>query len=720
MPIGFMRLNALVTERLPGDIPLTRDLLKMLEGPRQRRLERRRRRDVPRSRSCRSTSSSAAGRARRRRLTDGLARSCARHPGRVIAAWLVAFVLVDRRHRAACSTRDHERRRAHERARVRPRLRADRRAHPARARRRVRERARDRALGAPRGPRPGVRAQGRSARARARRVGGGARRHRLYAGSPTHRSRLGRPPRGGDPARPPSETARRPPADVVEIVEAANRPPFEVDGHRRVHGRRATSTRSSSEDLQKGELYCRPAGGAARARCSSSAPSSPRSSRCMLAIVAIIVALALAARGRPGVSTSRSSSSTCSRSWASRSGSTTRSSSSPASARSAPPGAHARRRDRRDRRDGEPRRALQRPGVRARHVRLAARPGHDPAQPRLRRDLVGFTSVLAALTLLPAVLGAARRPGRRAADPASSASARTGEGRFWVGDRPRGHAPAGRRLVASMAVLLAADSARARPEDRDLRSPHTAGRRWSRSRGSSRSSAPSASGQRDSAIGRRRRGRRGRGRQRRSQPPRRRGCAREPALRRPVGRDEPGGRPHGGRGPRRRATAATSGRSNAVERLRERDVPTAFAGVDAEVLVTGETAEEIDYTAVMRTWLPRIARLRARRSASCCSRSRSGRSWSRRRRSLLNLLSVGAAYGAGRARLPEGRRQRAARLRSRSTAIDDVAADLPLLRPLRPLDGLPRLPAQPDPRALRRDGRHARRARARRSARPRA
>ncbi len=32
VPIGLMRLNALVTERLPGDIPLTRDLLKMLEA----------------------------------------------------------------------------------------------------------------------------------------------------------------------------------------------------------------------------------------------------------------------------------------------------------------------------------------------------------------------------------------------------------------------------------------------------------------------------------------------------------------------------------------------------------------------------------------------------------------------------------------------------------------------------------------------------------------
>jgi len=33
VPMAFMRANALVTERLPGDIPLTRDLLKMLEGP---------------------------------------------------------------------------------------------------------------------------------------------------------------------------------------------------------------------------------------------------------------------------------------------------------------------------------------------------------------------------------------------------------------------------------------------------------------------------------------------------------------------------------------------------------------------------------------------------------------------------------------------------------------------------------------------------------------
>jgi uncharacterized protein YbjT (DUF2867 family) len=32
VPMGFMRLNALATERLPGNVPLTRDLLKMLEA----------------------------------------------------------------------------------------------------------------------------------------------------------------------------------------------------------------------------------------------------------------------------------------------------------------------------------------------------------------------------------------------------------------------------------------------------------------------------------------------------------------------------------------------------------------------------------------------------------------------------------------------------------------------------------------------------------------
>jgi uncharacterized membrane protein YdfJ with MMPL/SSD domain len=44
----------------------------------------------------------------------------------------------------------------------------------------------------------------------------------------------------------------------------------------------------------------------------------------------------------------------------------------------------------------------------------------------------------------------------------------------------------------------------------------------------------------------------------------------------------------------------------AVERVRRSDVPAAFGGVDAVVYVTGETAEEIDYRSLTRTWLPRI------------------------------------------------------------------------------------------------------------------
>ena len=33
VPMGLMRANAVIAERLPGNVPLTRDLLKMLEGP---------------------------------------------------------------------------------------------------------------------------------------------------------------------------------------------------------------------------------------------------------------------------------------------------------------------------------------------------------------------------------------------------------------------------------------------------------------------------------------------------------------------------------------------------------------------------------------------------------------------------------------------------------------------------------------------------------------
>ena len=81
-----------------------------------------------------------------------------------------------------------------------------------------------------------------------------------------------------------------------------------------------------------------------------------------------------------------------------------------------------------------------------------------------------------------------------------------------------------------------------------------------------------------------------------------------------------------------------------VEQLREQVVPELFDGIDAAVYVTGETAEELDYTALMETWLPRIIAFVlflsfvlltiAFRSIVLALKA-----------ILLNLLSVGAAYG---------------------------------------------------------------------------
>ena len=82
----------------------------------------------------------------------------------------------------------------------------------------------------------------------------------------------------------------------------------------------------------------------------------------------------------------------------------------------------------------------------------------------------------------------------------------------------------------------------------------------------------------------------------------------------------------------------------AVRQLRSEDVPAIFDGTEAVVLVTGETAEEIDYTDLMQTWLPRIIAFVlllsfvvltiAFRSIVLPLKA-----------ILLNLLSVGAAYG---------------------------------------------------------------------------
>jgi putative drug exporter of the RND superfamily len=83
---------------------------------------------------------------------------------------------------------------------------------------------------------------------------------------------------------------------------------------------------------------------------------------------------------------------------------------------------------------------------------------------------------------------------------------------------------------------------------------------------------------------------------------------------------------------------------DAVQRLRETYVPEAFEGSGARVLVTGETAEGLDYFALVRHWLPIVFAfvlgtsfvllMVAFRSIVVPAKA-----------IVLNLLSVGAAYG---------------------------------------------------------------------------
>jgi uncharacterized membrane protein YdfJ with MMPL/SSD domain len=83
---------------------------------------------------------------------------------------------------------------------------------------------------------------------------------------------------------------------------------------------------------------------------------------------------------------------------------------------------------------------------------------------------------------------------------------------------------------------------------------------------------------------------------------------------------------------------------DAVRTLRGSYVPSAFSGVDARVLVAGQAAEDVDYANVIRRWLPRVFAfvlglsflllLVVFRSLVVAAKA-----------IVLNLLSVGAAYG---------------------------------------------------------------------------
>jgi putative drug exporter of the RND superfamily len=82
----------------------------------------------------------------------------------------------------------------------------------------------------------------------------------------------------------------------------------------------------------------------------------------------------------------------------------------------------------------------------------------------------------------------------------------------------------------------------------------------------------------------------------------------------------------------------------AVKQLRSRVVPGVFGSLDANVFVTGETAEEIDYTALMHRWLPRIIAFVLVLSFALLTIA--FRSIVLPLKAIvLNLLSVGAAYG---------------------------------------------------------------------------
>ncbi len=82
----------------------------------------------------------------------------------------------------------------------------------------------------------------------------------------------------------------------------------------------------------------------------------------------------------------------------------------------------------------------------------------------------------------------------------------------------------------------------------------------------------------------------------------------------------------------------------AVEQLRAVDVPAALAGTGAEALVTGETAEAIDYSALVGRWLPIVFAFVL--GLSFVLLTIAFRSIVVSAKAIgLNLLSVGAAYG---------------------------------------------------------------------------
>jgi uncharacterized membrane protein YdfJ with MMPL/SSD domain len=178
--------------------------------------------------------------------------------------------------------------------------------------------------------------------------------------------------------------------------------------------------------------------------------------------------------------------------------------------------------------------------------------------------------------------------------------------------------------------------------------------------------------------------------------------AREPLFRRPSQERSPAGDLTVMSVPIR-GDADGSKAVDAVRRLRSDLVPIAFPDPGPEVLVSGETAESIDASDTMTSWLPVVFAfvlgltfvLLTVAFRSLVVAREGGRHQPAVRERRLR---------SDRARLPGGSCKRLLRLPA-DRHNRALGATVPIRRPLRSLNGLPRVPAEPDSRALQRDRR---------------
>ena len=172
-----------------------------------------------------------------------------------------------------------------------------------------------------------------------------------------------------------------------------------------------------------------------------------------------------------------------------------------------------------------------------------------------------------------------------------------------------------------------------------------------------------------------------------------------------------------GRRSRSSARARTAPSNDALATLRDEIIPATLGTVaGVEYAVTGETGSVEDWNEAMKSAVPIvfafvlafafILLLVTFRSVVIPLKA-----------ILMNLLSVGAAYGVARRDLPVGLGREPARLQLERWH-RRLAADVPVRDPVRPLDGLPRVHPEPGARVLRPWPEHRARRRSTASARP--